>query len=400
MKANLLQEGMHCAFVKDGYGLPLQGDAVSSVLKGVRLAAKDIFDVAGATCGAGNPDWKNTQPVATVTAPAIQWLLDAGASWVGKTVTDELTYSLSGMNIHYGTPMNPAAPDRVPGGSSSGSVVSVATGYADIALGSDCAGSIRLPSSYCGIWGIRTSHGRVSGKGCLTLAHSFDTIGVFAREGALLQKTMSVLLGSAPAAIPASLADKKFLVSEDLCAQLDDNVKKAFFETLAALKIEYQVLPLGTFDLAGWANAFRILQGGEIWQQYRHWITSSSPKFGADVAARFEQTSRITPEEIAAMQQVRAAVHAQVTAILKDAVMITPPVPGPAIPLQATAETVDATRGKSFRMLCMAGLAGLPQVVMPWQHFEGAPVGLSLIGNRHTDEQLIASAMAVFQHLN
>lgn len=394
MKEDLLQTGMHGAFVQDGYGLPLQGDHVSTVLAGVRLAAKDIFDVAGATCGAGNPDWKKTQAVATSTAPAIQWLLDAGASWVGKTVTDELTYSLAGINAHYGTPTNPVAPLRVPGGSSSGSVVSVAAGDADIALGSDCAGSIRLPSSYCGVWGIRTSHGRVSGKGCLTLAHSFDTIGLFAREGALLQKATGVLLGSAPATIPA-MTDKKLIVSEDLCAQLDETVKKAFFETLRQSSIAYELLPLGTLDLASWANAFRILQGAEIWQQYRHWITTSSPVFGPDVAARFEQTSHITPAQITEAQQVRVKVHAQVTAILDGAMIITPPVPGPAIPLDASAETVDATRGKSFRMLCMAGLAGLPQVVMPWQKFDGAPVGLSLIGQRYSDEQLLAATIAV-----
>lgn len=392
----LLQEGMHKAFVEDGFGIDVTSHHTSDKLKEVRLAAKDIFDVAGATCGAGNPDWKSAQSVAKETAAAVQWLIDAGASWIGKTVTDELTYSLSGMNVHYGTPVNPKAPERVPGGSSSGSVVAVATGDADIALGSDCAGSVRLPSSYCGVWGMRPSHGRVCGKGCFTLAHSFDTIGVFAREGDLLARAMGVLLGSEPV---SPVTAKKILLSEDLCAQLDDDVKKAFLQMLSDAQIDYEVIPAGTFDLTVWANAFRILQGGEIWQQHGHWIRSTHPTFAPDVAARFEQASKITSEEILQAQQVRSHVHAKISALLTDAVMITPPVPGPAMALNASPEEVNATRAKSFNMLCIAGLVGLPQVVMPWTTVNGAPVGLSLIGNRHTDEVTLAVARALFKQV-
>lgn len=398
MEKELLHEGMHGAFIKDGFGLPLQGHHTCNILQGLRLAAKDIFDVAGATCGAGNPDWKKTQSIATVTAPAIQWLLDAGALWVGKTVSDELTYSLSGINAHYGTPTNPSAPDRVPGGSSSGSVVAIAGEHADIALGSDCAGSIRLPSSYCGVWGMRSSHGRISGKGCLTLAHSFDTIGVFAREGEVLQKTMSVLFGSSPKTID-SLTSTKYYLSEDLCAQLDDEVKEAFLSAINALGIKYQVLPIGTFNLIDWANAFRVLQSREIALQYSDWIKTAKPTFGADVAARFAQAEKVTADEVSKMQEIRAFVHTKMSQILADGVILTPPVPGPAIPLTAPLETVNAVRGKSFRMLCLAGLAGLPQVVMPWTLIDGAPVGLSLIGARYSDEVLIAQSIKIYDEL-
>ncbi len=106
---------------------------------------------------------------------------------VGKAITDELTYSLNGENIHYGTPVNPKAPGRIPGGSSSGSAVAVAGELADFALGTDCGGSVRAPASFCGIYGMRPSHGRISTAGVFRLAPRFDTVGWFARDGRLLE---------------------------------------------------------------------------------------------------------------------------------------------------------------------------------------------------------------------
>ncbi|WP_281354819.1 amidase family protein [Chelativorans alearense] len=119
------------------------------------------------------------------TTPAIQRVFDAGARFVGKTHTDELAWSLYGMNPHFGTPVNPAAPDRIPGGSSSGSAV--AAGIADIGIGTDTGGSVRAPASFCGIWGLRPTHGRIPLKGCMELAASLDTCGFFARDAATME---------------------------------------------------------------------------------------------------------------------------------------------------------------------------------------------------------------------
>src|SRR5690606_22122831 len=204
----LLQPGYNGAFVADGFGRsPHEGESgEGTCLAGVRLAVKDVFQIRGMRAGAGNPDWLSAQPVALQTAPVAEWLLDAGACWVGKTVTDELTYSLAGINVHYGTPQNPAASDRLPGGSSSGSAVAVAAGHADLALGTDCGWSVRWPASYCGIWGIRPSHGRVTTQGCFTLAHSFDTVGWFASEGELLERVLQTLLHTQ---VPDAVADAR-----------------------------------------------------------------------------------------------------------------------------------------------------------------------------------------------
>ena len=163
-------------------------------LAGLSLAVKDVFHIKGYRTGAGNPDWLRTHPAVETTAPVVQRLLDAGAHIVGKTHTDELAYSLNGENVHYGTPVNPNAAGRIPGGSSSGSAAAVAGGLVDFAIGTDCGGSVRLPASYCGIFGFRPTHGRIPLDGIVPLASSFDTVGWFTRNARLLEKVGRVLL--------------------------------------------------------------------------------------------------------------------------------------------------------------------------------------------------------------
>jgi amidase len=171
----------------------------SGPLTGLTFAAKDVFDIAGHRTGNGNPVWLETHPPAERTASAVQRLLDAGARMVGKTHTDDMAYSLNGENVHYGTPVNPVAPGRIPGGSSSGSVAAVAGGLVDFALGTDCGGSVRLPASYCGVYGLRPTHGLVPADGVVPLAPSFDTVGWFARDAALMRRIGEVLLPRARA---------------------------------------------------------------------------------------------------------------------------------------------------------------------------------------------------------
>jgi amidase len=131
------------AFVPHGR-IEIEG-AAEGPLAGVRFAVKDIFDVAGVITGRGNPDWLASHAPATVNAPAVDALLAAGAKLVGKTITEELAFSVIGTNPYYGTPKNVAAPGRVPGGSSSGSAAAVGGGLVPLALGSDTGGSIRQP---------------------------------------------------------------------------------------------------------------------------------------------------------------------------------------------------------------------------------------------------------------
>src|SRR5258705_5873527 len=149
--------------------------AAGGPLGGLTFAAKDLCDVAGHPTGGGNPDWGRAHPVPTRHAWAVQRLLDAGARLVGKTVTDEVSLGILGENPFDGTPLNPKAPDRVPGGSSSGSASAVAQGLCDTALGTDTGGSVRVPASFCGLHGIRPTHGRLDLTGMTRQAPGSDT---------------------------------------------------------------------------------------------------------------------------------------------------------------------------------------------------------------------------------
>ena len=187
-------------------------------LSGLRLAVKDLFHMAGLPTSAGNPTWLATHPIPTKTASSVAALLNAGANFCGKTMTDELAYSLNGQNIHYGTPSNPVTPDRLPGGSSSGSAVAVASGLADIGLGTDTGGSIRVPASYNGLFGLRPTHGVIPSDNMVALAPSFDTVGWLTKDLTTLAKIASILLKSKPPKrIYSRLDCEKFNGSSGAC---------------------------------------------------------------------------------------------------------------------------------------------------------------------------------------
>ncbi|MDH6153725.1 MULTISPECIES: amidase [Paraburkholderia] len=393
---DLLQPGMNGAFVRDGFGaLPRPVESRHATLSGFRLAVKDVFDVAQLRTGAGNPAWAEEQPRATTTAVAVRLILEHGAKWIGKTVTDELTYSLAGINVHYGTPRNAADADRVPGGSSSGSAVAVAAGYADIGLGTDCGGSIRLPASYCGIWGMRPTHGRIAVIGCLTLAQSFDTVGWFARDGALLAEVLSVLTHEAP---QQPLAPTRLLVPDDVLPLLDPQAASAFSAAIETLgeRLTIESIAAG-WPLEQWASAFRVLQGAEIAQQHGAWAAAHIDSFGTDIAARMKSAMQITRDAVSTTQRTRVAATRQLAQAFAQpgTYFLLPTVPCVAPRVDAPADVVDATRARSVQMLCLAGLAGLPQVSMPWTAFNGAPLGLSIIGARGDDSGVAAIARAV-----
>src|SRR5271156_3123133 len=180
--------------------------APAGPLHGLSFAAKDLFDVAGVPTGGGNQDWARANPIPTRHAWSVQTLLDAGATLVGKTITDEVSLGILGENAFDGTPLNSAAPDRVPGGSSSGSAAAVAAGLCDTALGTDTGGSVRVPASFCGLYGIRPTHGRLNLEGMLPQAPSSDTTGWFARDAETFARVSAVMLGEAiPEELPRRL---------------------------------------------------------------------------------------------------------------------------------------------------------------------------------------------------
>jgi amidase len=160
---------------------------------GIRLAVKDLIDVAGVPTTAGSRALAATAAAAERDAPCLAGARAAGARIVGKANLNELAYGASGVNEYFGTPVNPLDPGRVPGGSSSGSAVAVAGGEADLAFGSDTGGSIRVPAAFCGITGLKTTHGRIPLAGVWPLAPSMDTIGPMARAVAGVAAGLALL---------------------------------------------------------------------------------------------------------------------------------------------------------------------------------------------------------------
>ncbi|MEK7231194.1 MAG: amidase [Pseudomonadota bacterium] len=366
--------------------------AASGPLAGLTFGAKDIYDVAGHKTGFGSPDWLATHEAAGATAPVVQRVLDAGARMVGKTHTDELTYSLNGENAHYGTPVNVNAPGRIPGGSSSGSAAAVAAGLVDFALGSDTGGSVRAPASFCGIYGMRPTHGRIPLAGACPLAASFDTAGWFARDAGLLERVGWVLLADDRVAQkPARL-----LLAQDAFALAGDTVTGALQPAIgrvSALLGKPQPVTVASEGLSQWFQVFRMLQGAEVWAQHGAWVTRAKPALGPGVRERMQWAATVTASDAAPARQQREGIARRMHALLdNDAVLILPTLPGIAPLMNTPPAESDEFRARALSLLCIAGLARLPQVSLPLAKLDGCPLGLSLIAARGNDTLLLEIA--------
>ena len=328
-------------------------------------------------------------------AAVLDILLDAGARLVGKTHTDEIAWSLNGENHHYGTPENPAAPGRIPGGSSSGSAAATAGGLVDFAIGSDTGGSVRLPASYCGLYGLRPTHGRIPIAGAVPLAPSYDCVGWFARDPATFARVGAVLLGAGSE--PAR--PKRLLVADDLFAAAGAAVATALAAARARIETFYTAadhVVVAPDGLDAWRNAFRVAQSAEAWATHRDWFETAKPAFGPGVRERFAAAARLERPEIEAALARRADIRQRMDDLLgDDALLLLPTAPGIA-PLRGTdGEELEAFRARALALLCPAGHAGLPQISLPLARLEGCPIGLSVIAPRGRDEWLLALAQRV-----
>ena len=375
-------------------------------LAGLRFAAKDLFDVAGTRTGAGNPDWLADALVATEHAPAVSALLAAGADLWGKTVTDELAFSLSGTNVHYGTPFTTRAPGRVPGGSSCGSASAVAGGAVDVALGTDTAGSVRVPSSYCGLFGLRPTHGEIDARGVVPLAPSFDTVGLLAADGPGLAGAWRALREGA-AAHPALSSSPRplrhMVLATDLLELVDDDTRAAVVAAADALAADLGMrlteVNLGGADLLRrWREAFRQLQLVDVWHTHGEWVTARRPKFGPGVSERFAAAAAASADPAAGERAapVRAEVRRALGAVMGDGgVLVQPAAASPAPPPDMGAEAKVDLRNRILTLTCPASMAGAPVVTLPRAQVGGLPVGVALVGLPGDDDALVALAEQV-----
>jgi amidase len=362
-------------------------------LAGLTLGVKDLFDLAGYPTSAGSPHHLALSGIKTSTAPIVQRLLDAGARFVGKTITDELAFSMSGKNAHFGTPVNGGAPDRIPGGSSSGSAAAVSNGLCDFALGTDTGGSVRAPANHCGLFGIRPTHGRVPLTGAHDLAPSFDTCGYFTRDAGTFQRVGEVMLGEDTAPLPEK---PRLLLAADAFAMLDAEVRGALAPIIQQIEGALgraelvQTAPDG-FETLYWG--FRYLQGREAWEVDGPMIERYRPPLGPGVADRFAFARAVTDAQVAEGQAVRERFTARFNGLLgQDAVLLLPTMPDVAPLLSEPEETLNDYRNKALNLLALSGLSGTPQVCMPLAARIGAPLGISLIGPPGSDLSLVRLA--------
>ena len=372
--------------------------AAEGPLAGLRFAMKDIYDVAGYPTGCGNPHMLALSGVKTASAPVMDSLLAAGAAFAGKVITDELAFSINGNNTHFGAPLNGAAPDRITGGSSTGSASVVSTGLVDFAIGSDTGGSVRAPASHCGLVGLRPTLHRIPLTGCMPLAPRFDTCGWFAREMQTFARVGAVLLGDDP--VPAR--SPRWLVAEDVLELVSPESRAAFcatLETLAPLigKPEPVRANCGIpFDTLYWA--FRHLQGVEAWQSHGATIERHGLQLGPGVRERFAWSRDMAPVENGRHHAVERDLRERLGQLLgDDAILLMPTMPDVA-PLRATPESsLDDYRNRAIRMLCLSGFSGFPQISLPLMQLNGVPLGLSLMGPAGSDRALIEISTSLFQ---
>ena len=370
--------------------------AEGGALAGLTFAVKDLFDVAGYPTSGGSPTLLALSGIKTRTAPTVERLLAEGARFVGKTITDELAFSLSGRNAHFGTPLNGGAPDRIPGGSSSGSASAVSNRLCDTALGTDTGGSVRGPASHCGLFGIRPTHARVSLEDALDLAPSFDTCGFFARDGETFARVGAVLLGSDPNPLPAT---PRLLLAADAFAMLDTEVRGALAIVVKAIEDALGQARMIEAAASGFEPlywAFRRLQSREAWQVDGPMIERYRPPLGPGVAERFAYARAVSDDDVASSQTCRREFTDRLTDLLgSDGVLIVPTMPDVAPLLSESEDTLDTYRNRAINLLCLAGLAAMPQVTMPIASRAGAPLGVSLIGPRGSDLSLLTLATRV-----
>jgi amidase len=379
----------------------------SGLLDGLSFAVKDLIDIGGHKTGCGNPSWRETHPPASVNAVCVEQLLDAGARCMGKTVSDELAFSLLGENHFYGTPLNPKAPDRVPGGSSSGSASAVACGLVDFALGTDTGGSVRVPASNCGVWGLRPSHGFISVAGVNPFAPTFDTVGILASSAGVLVRAASVLiaLGVVPGEEPGTihLLKEAFSIADpDVRQALEDLVQhlrhlfRGRLRDTSVREIDGEPeAPEGT-DFQTWHDTYGVLQWAEIESCLGAWIEATKPAFGPEAAQNFDLVKNLDRRRVGLAAQRREEYFRKLEAFLGPNDLLCMPTTPALAPLKGTIAprgraAADDYYSRALSLTSVAGIGRLPQVSLPLAESSGGiPVGLSLLAANGRDAFLLS----------
>jgi amidase len=352
---------------------------------GPTVAVKDLVDVAGVPTTAGCRAVADTASPATADAACVRAVRAGGGRIVGKTALHELAFGVTGENPWYGTPPNPLDPTRVPGGSSSGSAVAVATGEADFAIGSDTGGSIRIPAACCGVVGLKTTSGSLSLDGVRPLAPSFDTIGPLAATVAGVRSGYEMLAGAAGASGTQNGVEPRLIRVRGL-ENVDEEVDSAVDASLRAAGIEFEEVVLGSWGKA--FGAHRVVLAAEAYEVDGYLLDPPTREgVGEDVRAKLERGAGLDTGEVEAARQTGDEFRQDLEALLGDAgVLALPTIPCPPPLLGAPWERL-------VWLTAPVNLAGLPALALPiplppavWT---GARASLQLVGPPGSEWQLL-----------
>ncbi|KAL4197457.1 hypothetical protein AMTRI_Chr04g251300 [Amborella trichopoda] len=394
-------------------------------LSALSFAVKDIFNVNGYVTGFGSPDWEKTHEPASWTAQAVSAVVEGGATCVGKTVMDELGLSINGDNAHYGTPINPAAPSRIPGGSSSGSAVAVAAELVDFSLGTDTVGDVRIPAAFCSILGFRPSHGTISMVGVIPLAQSLDTVGLFARDPAILRRVGHVLLqlSYTDSRNPRNIviADDCFQLIKIPANQITQVVTKSAEKLFGRQVLNH--VNLGNYmaskvpslrklpnkeqrngeeksvSLKVLSNAMQFLQRYEFKKNHVEWNKSTKPDLGSGISNHVQAALEMETETeiIGHCQTARNEARSALNALLKDdGILVIPTVPGPPPKLRSKTTLLEDYQSQAFTLLAIASMSGCCQVTIPLGSHDNCPVSVSFIARHGGDRFLLDTVQAMY----
>lgn len=360
-------------------------------LSGLTFAVKDMFDLEGRTCSFGTPDWKRTHVPALKNAPSVQQLLDAGAHLKFNACADELACSLDGINVHYGTPINPQSPDRIPGGSSSGSASLVARGEVDFALGTDTAGSVRVPASYCGIFGFRPSHDYISIEGVCPLGASFDTVGVFAGNSDLLEAVSNALLRQDQDYLPEHATPTNLIIPEQFASVLDPLVAPYMMAFVDRLKRRFATVKEQNFykHARDVYDVFTVVRAREAWSAHAEWLESVKPNLATSIRQRIYSCRDISDDAFKRSSAARAELLSRSDEVVDNSSFICLPTTWGFPPLKSASEgELQDNRNRNIVITTLASCYGFPQITIPIPAGR-MKLGISLMGAKGSDKALL-----------
>jgi len=372
------------------------------ILDNLNFAVKDNIHVKGYRTSYGSKPWREAHPIEVNNAICVEQLLNAGATCLGKTVSDEYTCSLDGESYFYGTPINPRAPDCIPGGSSSGSASVVACGLVDVALGTDNAGSVRVPASLCGIWGMRPTTHRISEAGVLPFVPSVSTVGVLANTIENLSKTMQVLLSSD---LKGYGVISKIYFLEDAFNIACNEVNCALRPIVSKLKaIGIPTENIRLSDMLGFdmslfqtnEEALRLVQAAETWNSIGTWVKTNKPEMGTRIQMTLQNFEEINRVKLNDAYMRYETVYKKLKHFIKESELICYPTIPVITPFKNQLNTFEQAMEfyqPTMAVTSFAGIGRLPEITMPLAQYDNLPIGLSLVAGTYQDEFLLNAAL-------